>query len=315
MKVAVSALFDPADTPHARTFMRALALARNTLPGLARVQWRFLDDGAHPVRAAEVARELIAWQANIVIGHFSSDAAMAAAPLYQAAGILLLTPAATLDSLTVEHPNVLRGCPSDRQLAVDLVRWLDARGWHRLYLDADPSAHGQALRSVITQTARQAGLQPVEDPEQAQVEVFSGRLRSSREYWRKRRDSGIQRPIMLTDDAASVHLGCADEDDRNTYVIGFDAATELTTGCAVLLEHKAWFGTGPQTYGLESLKLLYVLDALIAVPEHPGGWIKRLTPFTFQSPWGEVRFKDGECLGAHHRIWQLGPTGLGPPGD
>ncbi|EPM69538.1 hypothetical protein A3SM_28795, partial [Pseudomonas syringae pv. actinidiae ICMP 18886] len=134
LRVGVSALFDPADTPHARTFMRALAVARNCIPGLARVQWHFLDDGANAARGAEVAQHMIDWQADVVVGHFSSDAAIIAAPLYQQAGIALLTPAATIDRLTLEHFNVFRFCPSDRQLAGDLVSWLASRQWQRVHV-------------------------------------------------------------------------------------------------------------------------------------------------------------------------------------
>ncbi|MFH7428898.1 amino acid ABC transporter substrate-binding protein, partial [Pseudomonas syringae pv. tagetis] len=78
----VSALFDPHDTPHARSFMRALAVARICVPGLARVQWHFLDDGAYAVRGAEVARQMIDWKGDLVIGLFSSYAGVRAAALY-----------------------------------------------------------------------------------------------------------------------------------------------------------------------------------------------------------------------------------------
>ncbi|WP_205919834.1 ABC transporter substrate-binding protein, partial [Pseudomonas viridiflava] len=91
LRVGVSALFDPDDTPHARTFLRALAVARNVIPELGRVQWHLLDDGANARRGAEVAQQMIDWRADLVIGHFSSDAAIGAAPLYQRAGMALLT--------------------------------------------------------------------------------------------------------------------------------------------------------------------------------------------------------------------------------
>ncbi len=44
--------------------MRALAVARNCMPGLERVQWHFLDDAADAVRGADVARQMIDWKAD-----------------------------------------------------------------------------------------------------------------------------------------------------------------------------------------------------------------------------------------------------------
>ncbi|MCF5386568.1 amino acid ABC transporter substrate-binding protein, partial [Pseudomonas syringae] len=63
LRVGVSALFDPDDTPHARTFLRALAVARNCMPGLERVQRRIIDDAANAVRGDDVARQMIDWKA------------------------------------------------------------------------------------------------------------------------------------------------------------------------------------------------------------------------------------------------------------
>ncbi|RXT94552.1 ABC transporter, partial [Pseudomonas syringae] len=93
LRVGVSALFDPDDTPHARTLLRALAAARNGMPGLVRVQWPFLDDAADAVRGAVVARQIIDWHADLGIGHFSSDASVAASPPDRQSGLALPRPA------------------------------------------------------------------------------------------------------------------------------------------------------------------------------------------------------------------------------
>lgn len=107
LKVGVSALFNPADTPR-QNFLRAMCVARNFIPALAQVQWHFLDDGANRVRAEQVAEQMVAADVDLVIGHFSSDAAVSAAPVYRQASIPLLTPAATIDCLTQDHHNVFR---------------------------------------------------------------------------------------------------------------------------------------------------------------------------------------------------------------
>ncbi len=311
-KVGVSALFDPADTPHARTFLRAMTMARNGIPGFDRVHWQFCDDGAHAERAEQVARQMVAAKVDLVIGHFSSDAAMVAAGIYRQAGIGLLSPAATIDCLTLDNPNVFRFCPADRHLAKDLIAWFRHQQWSCVHIDADPSAHGQALAKVIAQVASDCGIRRTIDREQAQVEVFAGRLASSREHWHARRRCGSQRPLVLTDDAASPYLGNAAPGDANTYVIGFGAAG---SGANEFAAHHALFDAEPETYLRESLLMFHVLAQLARRVWRPTELLHALNHQTFATPLGAVSFDQGECRGARTRLWQIGPTGLAPIAD
>ncbi|OCR22288.1 ABC transporter [Pseudomonas syringae] len=311
-KVGVSALFDPADTPHARTFLRAMTVARNGIPGFDRVHWQFCDDGANPARAAQVARQLVAAKVDLVIGHFSSDAAMVAAGIYRQADVGLLSPAATIDCLTQDNPNVFRFCPSDRHLAKDLVAWLRHKQWSCVHIDADPSAHGQSLAKVIAQAGSDSGIRRAVDREQAQVEVFAGRLARSREHWHARRHSGSQRPLVLTDDAASPYLGNAAAQDANTYVIGFGAAGSAAIESA---SHRALFDAEPETYFRESLLMFHVLAQLARRSWRPTELLHALNHETFATPLGAVSFDQGECRGARTSLWQVGVAGLMPIAD
>lgn len=310
LKVGVSALFNPGDTPHARTFLRALAVARNFIPGLAQVQWHFLDDGAERKRAEQVAEQLVAEGVDLVMGHFSSDAAIGAAPIYRQAGIALLTPAATIDCLTQDHHNVFRFCPSDRQLANDLLRWVKSNGWRTLHVDADQSAHGQALAKGIAQAAREVGMRQADHPKHAEVEVFAGRLRSSREHWQQRRAAGSQRPLILTDDAASPYLGHAAATDSTTWVIGFGHAEHETERCPGTEQHQALFAAAPETYFRESLLLLHVVGELAARNWRRAELLHALNHSTFKTPLGDVSFDQGERRGACNSLWHVGPQGL-----
>lgn len=312
LRVGISALFDPDDTPHARTFLRALAVARNVMPGLGRVQWHFLDDGANAVRGAEVARQMIEWKADLIVGHFSSDAAVSAAALYHKAGIALLSPAATIDRLTLEHPNAFRFCPSDRQLAADLVVWLSARHWRAVHIDADASAHGQALAVAIADAVAHAGLRRAGAREQADVEVFAGRLQPSREHWQARRQAGSARPLVMTDDAVSPHLGCASAHDSMTYVIGFGGPDDSEHGCLSSALYRTLFRAPPHTYYRESLLMFYVLAILANSDWRHEQLLDVLNHTSFNTPLGGVSFEHGECRGARTRVWNLTPAGLIP---
>lgn len=310
LRVGVSALFNPADTPHARTFLRALCVARNFMPALSQLQWHFLDDGASASRGAEVARQMIEWKADVVVGHFSSDAAISAATLYRQAAIPLLTPAATIDALTLENPNAFRFCPSDRQLAADLLAWLPMQGWRVLHIGADDSAHGRSLAASLSEAAKRAGLCQVTDPEKAQVEIFAGRLRASRDHWRARRAAGSKRPLVFTDDALSPHIGVAQSGDLDSYVIGF--AEPDSGSCASHPRHRLLFGSATSTYYRESLLMFHVLEQLATSSLRKAELAHALNHTTFETPLGQVGFDQGECRGTFNRIWRIGPAGLIP---
>lgn len=306
LRVGVSALFDPAVTPHAQTFLRAMAAGRNGIAALQRLHWHWLDDGADPEQGARVAERLIDWGADLVIGHFSSDAALAAAPLYRQAGVALLTPAATVDRLTT-HDNVLRLCPADRQLASDLLAWVARQGWQRLHVQADSSTHGQALAAAIVAALAAHGLQSVATVQQADAEVFAGRLRPSRLHWQARRAAGSQRPLLLTDDAVSRQLGAALVANEPTWAIGFDPGP---VDCPAAGWHRQLFASEPATYYRETLRLLHVLGQLAE-----RSWASRaellaaLHSECFITPLGPVAFQGGECQALRTCLWRLGPAG------
>jgi branched-chain amino acid transport system substrate-binding protein len=58
------------------------------------------DDGCDNRQAETVAKDLVSKLANVVIGHFCSNAAFAAARIYEAAGIPMIAPSASLPALT-----------------------------------------------------------------------------------------------------------------------------------------------------------------------------------------------------------------------
>ena len=59
-----------------------------------------VDDGCDARRAADAAKELIGKDVRLVVGHFCSNAALAAAPAYAEAGVLMISPSATANDLT-----------------------------------------------------------------------------------------------------------------------------------------------------------------------------------------------------------------------
>jgi branched-chain amino acid transport system substrate-binding protein len=88
----------------------AVALAVDTLNAGGGIGGRPLevvsyDDANDPARAAQVAGEIVADdRVLLVIGHDSSVASLAAAPVYEAAGLVAITPSSTADALTANDP-------------------------------------------------------------------------------------------------------------------------------------------------------------------------------------------------------------------
>ncbi|RMM48555.1 Receptor family ligand binding protein [Pseudomonas amygdali pv. lachrymans] len=192
------------------------------------------------------------------------------------------------------------------------MSWLASRQWRRVHVQADDSAHGQALCVAICEALVRAGLQRVEEPEHADVEVFAGRLKPSREHWQARRQAGSNRPLVLTDDAASPYLGCAEDQRGKTFVIGFGTPDNPGNGCHASTLHQTFFAAEPHTYFRESLLMLYVLAELANGGLCAGQLLDALQHTTFNTPLGAVGFDRGELRGAMTCVWTPGPTGLTP---
>jgi branched-chain amino acid transport system substrate-binding protein len=72
------------------------------------------DDGCDTRRAFDVAQDLARQDVRVVIGHFCSGAMIAAGKTYLDAGILAITPAATLPAVTEQNAwNIIRLAPRD----------------------------------------------------------------------------------------------------------------------------------------------------------------------------------------------------------
>jgi branched-chain amino acid transport system substrate-binding protein len=82
------------------------------------------DDACDAKRAGTAAREFVAKDVRLVVGHFCSGASLAAASVYQSSGLVMISPAATSPALT-ELPNdvLFRVVPrDDSQVDIALTR-------------------------------------------------------------------------------------------------------------------------------------------------------------------------------------------------
>lgn len=108
------------------------------------------DDAATPERAAALAGEFARAGVQLVIGHFNSDCARAAIPVYRAQGIALLLPAAT-DTRLPLGAGVYRLCADDAAQAQRMAQWLRTRAADAAPAEvrADGSPYAQRLLHAL----------------------------------------------------------------------------------------------------------------------------------------------------------------------
>ncbi|MES2936782.1 MAG: ABC transporter substrate-binding protein [Pseudomonadota bacterium] len=107
---------------------------------------RLLDDQAQPALAVRVAAAIVEGGADVVIGHFNSDCARAAIPIYRAAGIPLLLPASTAPGLA-DGQGVFRLCADEsRQVDAMAVLLRNELGDRKPSVWSDGSAYARRLR-------------------------------------------------------------------------------------------------------------------------------------------------------------------------
>lgn len=109
------------------------------------------DDQNSTEMATKVALEIATQsQAILVIGHRTSGASIAAAPIYMEHGIAAITGTATADSLTVNNPWYFRATYNDSLQAEFIANYISSiLGYRTATLIATDDAYGQSLRDAF----------------------------------------------------------------------------------------------------------------------------------------------------------------------
>lgn len=306
-KVGISAILDPRVTPHARTFLRAIALARNFLPSLGEIEFLYRDDAASASTAEIVARGFVKAGVDVVIGHFSSDAALAATPIYEEAKLPVLLPASTVDAAT-KRSGVYRLCPTDSALAKFLVKAVLAEGWDSIEVLSDESVHGRAIADAVRQEAK-ANKVEIDTSRSVCATVFAGRLAESEAYLPLHFTARPNTPLILSDDAVSPRMLGRKALPAPVYAIGFPPPWCFPRASLISRRHELLFGNLPETYFLESYAAFEMLSALIA-----NDVSMRLTDFleqnSFQTVLGPIKFALGNAENLGHVVWVLEESGF-----
>ncbi len=94
-----------------------------------------------------------------VIGHYTSTASLAAAPIYQKNEMPVITASATTDELTEGNDWYFRTVPTNSDQSALLVNYIyKILGHESVYILYDNTAYGMSLRKAFLNTAKEVGL-------------------------------------------------------------------------------------------------------------------------------------------------------------
>ncbi|BCL60819.1 branched chain amino acid ABC transporter substrate-binding protein [Desulfomarina profundi] len=118
------------------------------------------DDVCKPEIATNTATKLVTEGAQVVLGHICSGATKAALPIYNNAGILVMSPSATNPALTKsgDYPNFFRTiAPDDAQAKVDVDFALGKLGYTKIAVVHDKGDYGKGFAEFAKKFIEESG--------------------------------------------------------------------------------------------------------------------------------------------------------------
>ncbi len=118
------------------------------------------DDNCDPRQAIEVANQLVTRGAKLVVGHYCSGSSIAAAKIYEAAGIIMISPSSTNPKFTDEGGwNVHRVCGRDDAQGAFAGRAIaKAYAGKSVAIINDGSVHGAGLAKMFKSALNAGGV-------------------------------------------------------------------------------------------------------------------------------------------------------------
>lgn len=127
------------------------------------------DDVCKPEVATNTATKLVSAGVDVVLGHICSGATKAALPIYNNAGVIVMSPSATNPGLTQsgDYPNFFRTiAPDDAQARTEVNFATDTLGLKKIAVIHDKGDYGKGLAEFAKQFLEEGG--------KAEVVLFEG---------------------------------------------------------------------------------------------------------------------------------------------
>lgn len=227
----------------------AMDAADGTGTGRHKVRLLVEDDGCDRAEAVAVAQRLVKQGVALVVGHYCASASIAAAPVYAAAGIVMISPGTNDPLLTDKRagPTIFRlAHRSDGEGAVSgayLARHFSGK---RVAILHDRTAVGIALADATRKAMNAAGLTEA---------LYSGFIAGEFDYSRLARDLRAYR-------IDAVYLGAyPSEVDLIRAAVRSDGQSTVIIACHLLADGDIEAATSPKAAAREGLLLATLADA------------------------------------------------------
>ncbi len=229
------------------------------------------DDVCKPEVATNTATKLVSAGVHVVLGHICSGATKAALPIYNNAGVLVMSPSATNPELTQsgDYPNFFRTIASDdNQAKVDVEFALNVLGYTKFAVVHDKGDYGKGFAEFAKKFLEESG--------KAQVLLFEGVTPGAVDYSavvNKISRSGAEAVIFggyhpeaskivsmmrkkrldttfISDDGVkdNTFIKVAGEDAEGVYASGPRDTASNPLAIAAVEEHKQVFGSDPGAF-------------------------------------------------------------------
>lgn len=123
------------------------------------------EDDRESVNEGRLVAQRLADNPDVVavIGHLNSHVTIPAADIYDAAGLLMLTPGSTNPALTQSgHQLVFRSVNNDEEIARQMVGFAEWRGYRRVSICYVRNSYGLGLANAFEQRARELRIDVVD---------------------------------------------------------------------------------------------------------------------------------------------------------
>jgi len=305
-RIGLSADLSRSGSIHTDTFRRAIRyLIEKVIPLSDRkVELLVTDDGACAAGARTAAHYFAQQRVHAVVGHYASDAAYAALPIYEEANIPLLLPAATSDGLTIRHRNAFRLCPPDKLQIQMMNEFVAAGSCRRVRVVSDESVQGLEMTRRIESEFARYGQRLVRNKED--LVIFLGRFHSAERFIRN--DCG-EAPVLLSDDVFHPKLIKVKlTTPRQLFVCGLDDFSEEPRSRGATVWHQQLYQRGPSCYFHETIAATE--HAVSVLREGIGNRMADMASKQSDTVIGRLDLRLQENPSANYYIWEVTEYGF-----
>lgn len=211
LKVGVALPLSGGSTHRGQEILNAILLAVEEVNQAGGIQERPLqlqieDDRDLPEQAKTVAQKLSESEVLGVIGHYSSDATLAAVPIYAAAELSVISPSVTLVNIPFEGRYFFRTIGNNSHQAQRIQQFLQAADYRQVAIIQNHSKYAQGLASQISRlkTPLQK-LSILDDTDQGftqlqrlmpELVIYAGGYQNAALFLQRLREQGLEMDFM-----------------------------------------------------------------------------------------------------------------------